>query len=516
MKNLGKTVFLKTVLLKTMVVVTLLLAASLLVTCDLLFPPDEGDVEWTDVEYETVGAKGNERVKTVKLYLKPDNLDQGVLPGPGTYGVKKSAEQRRIERALSLEGARMSHDYFEAVFMPATDRVARAVWEIGQPAGIAGLDRTVGSKYNLVEPGLGASIIFVGRKTGKTLLGVGYLTHINNKDLTALANASLVVDGNTDSVTFTVSALATWLGLIYETDAPTPVAINPPLAPNTTRRDLLASFNTTYATFVTAYGATIASSVYTPAEEGNTKGEMISPRGTGAIFPLYYLPSVKPTSLDNSQPRVNAAYQIGGLLGTDTGTTAPAGFPPGTNGLRTAVRIWGTRAGEDPYPAAPASAPATGSATFRGGLQWIKRTPAFMVAGINYEINDTVHDKVTKIEDDYTDTDNAALFPANDTAFPAKLPVQFIQSARANGKTSYGIFAVTFQVPVYALYIGRAYNSGTLAPEKWWVRPDYSQYQYLLDNGTDSGGAILLGTDVAGGGGDWIQINTKGIGFDNE
>ena len=505
MKNLGKTV-----LFKTMIAVTLILAASLLVTCDGFldaFQP-EGDIEYTDVEYEVTGAPGNERVKTVTVYLMPDGMDKGVKPGPGTYGVKKSAEQRRIERALGLEGARMSHDYFEAVFMPDGTRVARASWEIGQPAGIQGLDRNVGVSYSGVAPGASSSILFVGRKTGKTLLGVGYLTHINNGALTTFTTR--VVDGNTESVTFTVSALATWLGFNVpkvgtppnQTDGPSPYG------PNLIRKDLpTGDVTTTYATFITAYEATFddTNNIYTSAGEGVTKGEIVRPRGTGAQFPLYYLPSVKPAALEGLQLTVDAAYKIGGFQGTDLATTAPAGFPSG--GLNSAVLIWGTRGGTDTYPE-------TGTVTatnFNGGLQWIKRTPAFMVAGVNYEINDTVHDKVTQIEDT-----TRTGYPAANSAFPAALPVQFIQSAKYNGKTSYGIFAVTFQVPVYALNIQRAYNAGTLAPEKWWIRPDYSQYQYLLDNGTDSGGAVLLGTDVQGGGGDWIQINTKGIGFDNE
>ena len=478
-----------------MVVVTLLLAASLLVTCDLLFPPEDDGGEYTDVEYETVGAKGNERVKTVKVYLKPDNLDKDVTPGPGTYGVKKSAEQRRIERALSLEGARMSHDYFEAVFMPNATEVARAAWEIGQPAGISNLRRN-GSQYNTFPKGAGSAVIFVGKKTGKTLLGVGWVTAIDNQSSGTIWGAGVVA--GTESITFTVSALATWIGFNGATPA-TPLVT--PFTLNTTRWDIgpaATGFPTNPAT-----ATFVVSSVGTTADEASTRGENISPRGTGAIFPMFWLPTVKGVTGDFV---ANALYRIGGLTAATTGVTDQPD-------LSNMIYIWGDRdAIGGSYPAQIAEPNTLAvTSTLKGGLQWIKRTPAFMSGGINYEINDTFHDKKTKIEDT-----TRTGYPGADAQFPATgLPVTF-EMKTAAGNSSGGIFAVTFQVPVYALKPDRAYNSGTLPPEKWWIRPDYSQYQYLLDNGKDSGGAVLLGTDVQGGGGDWIQINTTGIGFNNE
>jgi hypothetical protein len=513
---------LKTVFLKTMVLVTLILAASLLVTCDGFLDTlqPEGDVEYTDVEYEVVGAKGNERVKSLKLYLRPDGVDEDALPGPKTYGVKKSAEQRRIERALTLEGARMSHDYFEAVFVNSASLIARAAWEIGQPAGISGVTRG-GADYRSVDPtSLPASVVFVGRKTGKTLLGVGYLTHINNEAIGAAATPAYVVDNNTESVTFTVSALATWVGFNNSASPPAFTWVV-----NQTRKDVGTpgtGIDAGIATFVTSRKATGGAYTLANATEGNTDGETMSPRGTGGQFPLYFLPSAKAAGLDPNFT-VAAQYKIGGLtaatvIGTGTDPIyATATFP---TTLATAIRIWGKREGTLPYPK-QTDTPNTlaGTATLKGGLQWIKRTPAFMSGGINYEVNDTFHDKVTQIVD-YNDTlvgttVLADLFPANDAQFPAGLPVMF-RMYTAAARRSGGIFAATFQVPVYALISSRSTNSGTLPPERWWIRPDYSQYQYLLDNGVDSGGAVLLGTDVEGGGGDWIQINTVGIGFNNE
>ena len=517
--------FAQAALFKALFAVTLILAASLLVTCDGFLDTlqPEGDVEYTDVEYEVVGAKGNERVKSLKLYLRPEGVDEDALPGPKTYGVKKSAEQRRIERALTLEGARMSHDYFEAVFATnvtaGSVSVARAAWEIGQPAGISGVTRN-GTDYRSVNPGaLPASVVFVGRKTGRTLLGVGYLTHINN-EIIEDSSPLLVVDTNTESVTFTVSALATWVGFNDEGSGSTV-----DWKVNQTRKDVGTpgtGIGAGMATFVTSRGAALAAYTLANANEGNTEGETMSPRGTGGQFPLYFLPSAKAAGLPASFT-VAAKYQIGGLtaatvIGTGTDPIYDTDSFPAT--LAAAIRIWGKREGTLPYPKQTDTVPTLGgTSTLKGGLQWIKRTPAFMSGGINYEINDTFHDKVTQIVD-YNDATAGALvladlFPANDAQLPAGLPVMF-RMYTAAARRSGGIFAATFQVPVYALTSWRATNSGTLPPERWWIRPDYSQYQYLLDNGVDSGGAVLLGTDVEGGGGDWIQINTVGIGFNNE
>jgi len=524
----------KTAIAKVIFAAILVLLTLTFVTCDDLLtgiiPKDGGDDDdsYTDVEYEIVGGKGNERVKSVTLYLRPDSVDKDAEPGPDTYGVKRSAEQRRIERALSLEGARMSHDYFEAVFYATNTAIARAAWEIGQPAGISGVPRNGGHNYTGVNPAsatpganptAASAIIFVGKKTGRTLLGVGYLTHIDDK----VTTTGIILD-ESYSVTFTVSPLATWLGLI-EVPATTSPAAPAYWWPNQDRTDIAGTtIATSMSTFEVAYMGAVSTTGYATPTRATTRGEIISPRGTGAKFPLYYLPSVKNkhATVSTSPFTVEASYKIGGLTAATVDTASTSihnGVFPGGDGLTTAVRIWGSRAtgangqwtAGDP-DADPIVPPTTASTNLKGGLQFIKRTPAFMVSGLNYEINDSYHDKITQITD-LTPTQAALVAP--DAAFPtAGLPVRF--QMYWEGRTSGGIFAITFQVPVYALTIRAATNAGSLPPEKWWIRPDYSQYQYLLDNGIDSGGAVLLGTDVEGGGGDWIQINTIGIGFDNE
>jgi len=456
---------------KTMITIAaLLVTALMLVTCapELLSEAGDsglGDDGLTDVVYDTIGGPGNERVKSVTLYLDGNK-------------VPKSARQSAFEkRALTLEGARMSHDFFEVVFMGNTPAVARASWELGQAAGISGVDRNTGTDYSGTTPGVGSSIIFVGKKSSKTLLGVGYLTHINNEPI----DGALEVDGDTTSVTFTVSPLGTWLGF-DGTDV------------NTTRSDLGGPppdpFDTEVGTFITATDADPADAaplrVYTPADLGDTTGSSYEPF-TGVSFPIFYLPDVKGWPVGITSADVDAVYTVGGLDEDTTGVT--------DLDLTNAVRVYGKR-GES----GAVDEGSTSTAAVKGGLQFIKRTPAFMYNGITYEANSAI-DRTTTL----TET---ALIP--DDPFTGELNIKFKLYKGSNG-----IFAITFQVPVYALTILAATNTGSLLPEKWWIRPDYGQYQYLLDNGKDAGGAVLLGVG-AGSAADWIQINTVGVGFDNE
>jgi len=504
------------------IALTIVTAAIFLVTCDGLFDLQDGSDEWTDVEYEVIGSPGNERVKSVTLYL-----DGKVVP--------KTQKQRAIERALTLEGARMSHDFFEAVFISGSV-VARASWEIGQAAGISGVDRGAvggtGINYISADPASPpCSTIFVGKKTGKTLLGVGYLTQV---DGTAASTANTVGE-KTDSVTFTISPLANWLGLRAAAAPATHFTAN------TLRKDVgnyvppqagppvvaeSGGKNAGFGTFETSFNATpVAGTQTLPATNypstgvsaTNTWGEIINPRGTGASFPMYYLPSVKSrhANVSTGDFTVAAAYKIGGLTDDTIDEDSPsagihASFPSGT-GLANAVRIWGDRSGtlskwteDQAGTTPPGAAVRTTTANLKGGFQVIKRTPAFMFEGRNYEIVDTVLDKVTQVSE--------RVLPAADSGFPVADGLQMYFTMK---QQSGGIFAITFQVPVYAMTAVISTNAGKLPPEKWWIRPDYQQYQYLLDNGTDSGGAVLLGTDVQGGA-DWININTQGIGFSNE
>jgi hypothetical protein len=118
-------------------------------------------------------------------------------------------------RALSRELAIAGHDYFEVVFYyraadPANNVIARTSWELyrdaritgvqGKGAGETAVDYGALSASGLTA-GSGAAILFVGRKTDKTLLAVGRLARVND------VPATTEISPTTRTVTFDVVAL---------------------------------------------------------------------------------------------------------------------------------------------------------------------------------------------------------------------------------------------------------------------------------------------------------------------
>ncbi|MDR0465250.1 MAG: hypothetical protein LBG94_09105 [Treponema sp.] len=178
----------------------ILLALSL-VTCEMAplgggFGGSEGELGYTDVVYSKDG-------RSLTLYL-----DGATVPETGA--------SRALTRDLALAG----HDYFEVVFYhrvaSGTAQVARASWEIGERAGIKNVPRTIsGISYTATGPvatvdtiadaGDGSfAVLFVGRKTDRTLLAIGKLT-------------TDPITTTTASVTFEIQALDA--GLRFPTDA---------------------------------------------------------------------------------------------------------------------------------------------------------------------------------------------------------------------------------------------------------------------------------------------------------
>jgi len=164
------------------------LLASLLFTCK---PFGAGDydgsnrVTYTDVEYSPDG-------RSVTIYL------DGSMP-------------IRNNRALTHNLARLGHDYFEVAFMSASGTIARAAWETGHAAGISGVQRDF--DYNTVNaaalgPTQGAAILFVGKRSDRTLLAVGSLTGSNT--------GGTLITPETRSVTFSVVALEAGTNYHYD------------------------------------------------------------------------------------------------------------------------------------------------------------------------------------------------------------------------------------------------------------------------------------------------------------
>jgi len=525
----------KRILLKAALVGAVILLAAFLVTCGGALP-EGGDSlssvpEYTDVVYN---FDSHENVTSITMYL-----DGTQVPTPAAQ-----------KRALGLEIARRTHDYFEAVFayLPAgtsaNPSIARANWEIGQQAGIRGVFRNgvTGVDYTSVTyPTLSstvsgaASVIFVGKKTNKTLLAVGWMTHIDDTAITFSSNvADQKVNENTISVTFTVAPLRNWLGFesVKVSDGP-PIVYEEKLKVRTKYGNVDATpSNNDVATFITAAkdtGAagtgtpayyTTADWVYGTASVANTLGTNTTVTG-GLAFPIFYLPSVKDWATGITGAWVEATYTIGGLSGITstvlTGALA-GGQPPGSNTSAT---------GDDGtlWPAVKFWSPPDGTidtAGLPGGLQFMEREAAYIYQGQTYGVTEAALDLKTTVQIDlekykHPGGGTPRAFIAGDEFNPV-IPLIFKQD-----KNSAGVFAITFEGPVYALVpwdialttttLGGPLLSTNGGPEgvKWNIAPGYGTYNYLLDNGIDAGGMVMLSTDV--GALDIIWIKTKGIGF---
>jgi len=430
--------------------VAVVLITLFLVTCDdwLNAPVKEdaeGEVEYFDWQYE-------------------EQPDGGGLLTLMLDGSTPFAHVKQNQRALSLDLAKMSHDYFEAVFIcpGTTTTIARAAWEIGTSAGISGVARDItysGLTVGAVNATTGSAIIFVGKKTGKTLLGIGHIVRADSTWNTQ------VIASTTKSVTFGVYPLTTFVGLGFP--AGYPLATSP------------ANPTAIRPTFWTAPGAS------PPTDNTATLVDNV-PLQKDVLYPKFELPEIDVATFDPANPPViSAVYTFGGLDAADADSNP---------GIPTNVSM-----------GKPSYLPAL---ILAAELEIIKRTPLFLYKGQTYEAITDILDTYTKVEATNNDT-------AGD-AFANPITMKFTQ-----GIQSAGIFAITFQVPVYAITPNPvdgddapiASSNGGPPATRWYIRPGYNQYQFLLDDGIAAGGAVLLGTGT--GGVEWLEIFTVGIGFSN-
>jgi len=487
----------KTALLKTAFAAIVVMFALFLGTCAPQLPEgEEADVEYTDVEYEiAAGTAGNIRVKSIKLYL------DGVK-------VPLTRQQRAIQRALSLETAAASHDYFEVVLAAAVDSVARANWEIGYSAGIQGVARggATGINYGSVFTGTTVvsgpcSTVFVGRKTNKTLLGVGFLTHVND----IVGNT---INESTTSITYYVAPVKTWLGYYNSNTEASPIWSLRGKGTAATDYYGTGTDNTIGgATFMTATGpvsATPAAGPWATISRTNTTGTRGSFNPTGSdivYYPVFYLPNSSVTAAGTTAI-LSAQYRIGGLdtIPTSLGDIVPGVTAPAS--VLNAIRVYGRTT--TPTNTAP-----------RGGPQVIKRRPTLLIKGRTYQAG-TMYDSSSQV------ALNAAYLTAQNTHTINATTGDTTVSAAFNPtialditvlNQSDGIFAFTFQVPVFAITTRVADNDGTKFT-KWFIRPADGPELYLLDNGIADGGMVMLGSQSSASD-DWIEVITTGIGFSN-
>ena len=170
--------------------------------CTCFDPPEVTDESsYTNVEYSDDG-------KSVTIYL------DGSAPVPAN-------------RAISQKLALLGHDFFEVTFLyngnaaggtnPANYKIAKASWELGEPAGVNDVYRTVngvnyyygtnpiGGADGIPSSGNGSAVLFVGKKSDKTLLAVGTLSEIDGVPITAVA-ATQLIKTSTTKVKFAVNA----------------------------------------------------------------------------------------------------------------------------------------------------------------------------------------------------------------------------------------------------------------------------------------------------------------------
>jgi hypothetical protein len=436
---------------KTATAAILIILTLFLITCVPEPPgssePGENNIEWLDWKYED-NPDGSGRLTLM-------------LDGSTPFAYNKQ------ERGLNVEMAKMIHDYFEAVFVHDTN-IRRTTWEIGYPAGISGLDRdeNYGPVYADGTSGT-ASVVFVGKKQGKTLLGIGHLVQVNEG--AKILDDGITPPGNTNTTTITDNATSV-------TYAVYPFITKVGWTPGTP--DVWNVANT----FMTDVSPTtgLATGTVAAPTGGGSSGKLIELPGN-VKYPLFDLPAA-PTAA-GAETIIKATYTIA-LPGN-----APAPYPNPPESLFNSARI--------------ITIPVAGDPPGTLGLEVIKRYAAYQVQGQTFDASKSL-DVYTRVVTTSNQGTGAAFSPVIDITI-----TQTVQSA--------GIFAITFQCPVYAI-TGAPSNlvSGTPKDDavKWYIRPGYNQYQYLLDNGTDAGGMVMLGKLDAGST-DWLEIFTVGIGFSN-
>jgi len=378
-------------------------------------------------------------------------------------GVPQTSANRALVKSLAEAG----HDYFEVVFYhrgngETNPQVTRASWEIGEAAGVRNVYRTVGGiSYAAAGPAANAAIpatatadenyavLFVGSKSGKTLLGVGkvkqaYVGATPQDGVPPLA-AITAIATNTTSVLFEVNALTAGLQLLGK-----PAAYVAPLGTDT----FLTAAKDDGDDVGPYSNDTVALNEATAIA---TQLETASVRNGGTIldFPAYRLP-------------------IGTTLGTDV--SAKYTIAPSTSDatLFLGVRL-DTPTTNTVYIKIPPRFP-IGGGLYRGiGTPW--------ASDVTASFDSTILRGVSPLP--------AVLAPDYD--FTGEIPFKI------NVKDTEGVCALTFELPVYA--ISKYIPSGVEASIIWYIRPGFGTAMYDLDNGlknpTSTGGAILLATGNA-------------------
>jgi hypothetical protein len=396
--------------------------------------PDEEEYEptYTDVVYSDDG-------RSVTIFIN------------GTTPVLQN-ESRALSRDLAMAG----HDYFEVAFWhPRTDTIARASWGMRDAAGISGVYRTSGGiNYGFVSDNStpsanaatpltnaqGAAILFVGKKTDKTLLAVGKLVAVDNgSGNITVGPAATTITADTISITFQVDALKS--GVV------SPVGLNyPTTGPNHTA---------------------IANSSFMTASKGSNHHDV---------------------SAVNTDVR---SYTIGGLTFPMFKLTESILEMCGEYTFRIQSDVPPSKAGFDAYTGGIILA--QNRLDGKGAVYAEKKQPRYPMQGEEFQGYSLRLDGRTEITPINNFMPHA---PGPFAGEPFQNPVRlcFNTAYTDNGST----FALVFWVPVYPLRMpgGLAVDgSPGPAPGMWVIRPSYDSYALDLDDGRGgTGGAILINT----------------------
>ena len=356
------------------------------------------------------------------------------------------------QRKLTLDMAKMAHDFYEVVFFTWNPNViVGATWEIGQSAGVKGVYRGLNPEDGLSYlPSLyssaihatgnrGAVLLFAGRKVDKTLLAIGLLSHINGIP-GILGNAnSFIISSSTKSITFTLYHIETKLDIVTDSDNDT--------------------------SFRTASGQ---GAPYNTPNAINTKANNMAEYVSlgGVKYPYYKLPK---------NASVQARYRF----------FISSSFPLPYNFFNY-IKI-----------------------VNQGSIkaEVIKREPRFLSGGRYYYVQAAKLDTGTTVKFDLTPSfvpDDSGNFEHNGIAlfvFEDDRGLCFIFDT---GESQGGIFSFTFRFPV-CNFVSRSDNSSTA----WYLQLGFGKELYSLDNGVDAGGCILMGTEDFSD--DWMDIFTAGM-----
>jgi len=431
------------------------------VTCDLGQSDENAVVEYTDVEYSADGEQ-------ITVYI------DGSKPVPVT----------KAQRAMSKNLSRMAYDYIEVLFVSDTT-VARSSWELGQAAGISGVHREATTAkpdannylWSATTDGTDAAplaLMFVGRKSDKTLLGIGRILQVDRlpymkKDAksayiwdTASPNEGLPIplkesvpgSGNFDtddpgafkativesttSVTFWIESIKTGL-LIKTEDMDTGTS-------DIEKRVAFDSFKSTDTT----NGAAIRG------------GARRSPLGN-ANYPLYPLPAPKKITTAGTAPNdtvggyyiYKADYEFGG-------------------GAKTFVKFIVPE--EKTVPIAD------------------RRFPRYLSGGRYLAPQSNVDTDSEVWVDTVQYATNAT---TGNGKFSNKIPLLFQPKG-------YGLFSFYIEIPVYMFKDTKSTNGGEVGPIIWKIRTGLGSELYSLDDGLASGGCVLMGIGVTAL--DWLEI----------